>query len=74
MALAGVGFLFKLFPSMIFHIMKRFLRDNKIYFEVFSFLVIGICGLIITYYQYKVASQELAIHQSQASPLLRLEL
>lgn len=54
--------------------MRKFFTQNKIYFEIFSLLVLGVGGTIITYFQYKVSNQALLIQQSQALPLLRLNV
>lgn len=52
---------------------KAFLEENKIYFEIFSFLFLGTMGLIVSITQWKTAERELLLHNSELLPLFRVD-
>jgi hypothetical protein len=52
---------------------KSFLERNKIYFEIFSFIIIGLSGVYVSYTQSKISKLEYELNKTQIQPLLKIE-
>lgn len=57
-----------------FRSFRNFLNDNKVFIEVFSFLVLGIAGVYVSYNSYRVSEVELRIHEAELTPIFKLAL
>jgi hypothetical protein len=51
---------------------RIFLKRNKIFFEVFSLLIIGFAGIIFGYFQWQVNKMQLHINEIEKQPLFRI--
>jgi hypothetical protein len=64
----------KIFAEMIKIIIKfrSLLQRNKIFFEVFSYLVIGIAGVYFSYSQWDTNRKQVAMQKSEMQPVFRI--
>ncbi|MEQ8905709.1 hypothetical protein [Ekhidna sp.] len=53
---------------------RKWLNKNKVFFEVFSFLFLGLAAIFISYQQWKIASMELQLNELNYLPKINIEL
>jgi hypothetical protein len=58
----------------LFSALRKCLERNKIFFEVFSFLLLGCAGLYVSYNSYKISALEVRIHKTELAPTFKIEL
>lgn len=52
--------------------MKRFLENNKIYFEIFSMSFLGLMAVIVSFTQWRTSNQEFQLHKNENMPLFKI--
>lgn len=52
--------------------LRLFLERNKIFFEVFSYLIIGIAGIYFSFTQWKTNQQQIEMQTSELQPIFRI--
>jgi hypothetical protein len=53
--------------------MKKFLTKNKIYFEIFSMIFLGVMALIVSFTQLRTSSLEYELHRAEKMPLFKID-
>lgn len=53
--------------------MKKFITKNKIYFEIFTPIIIGLLGIYIAYLQWGINDQLIKLQTIQIQPAFRIE-
>jgi hypothetical protein len=59
-------------PLNIIKWLRMFLERNKIFFEIFSYVVIGFTGIIFSYFQWKTNEQQIEMHRNEIQPVFRI--
>lgn len=52
---------------------RKWLTDNKVFFEVFSFLFIGIASIFVSYLSYETSKGQLELQKLEQSPIIILK-
>lgn len=51
---------------------RDFFTENKIFFEIFSYIVIGVAGIIFSYFQLKINKQQIEIQKKELQPIFKI--
>lgn len=57
-----------------FQIVREWLNNNKVFLEVFSFLVLGIASIIVSYNSYRISALEFKIREKEIAPTFKIEI
>jgi hypothetical protein len=52
---------------------RKWLTKNKVFFEVFSFLFLGIASIIVGYFSYRTSQGQLEILRTEQSPIINIK-